>query len=162
MIAFSCGRNRQAVLSASWVWDMKTLAVALGGSMQGRPAWVRVGSAWHALARHRVWDMDSLECVRVLEGHNEAVLALAVGPTFLVSGSYDTTVRFWGLDTLRCIRCATSSSAPPPLHPSMLSHCCLRLCPAASLHRLSCSCAETTALLGRWAQPTRGCAVRFS
>ena len=50
--------------------------------------------------------MDTLECVRVLEGHNEAVLALAVGPSFLVSGSYDTTVRFWALDSLRCVRCA--------------------------------------------------------
>ena len=60
-----------------------------------------------AMACHRrVWDMESLECVRVLEGHNEAVLALAVGPSFLVSGSYDTTVRFWALDTLRCVRCA--------------------------------------------------------
>ena len=54
----------------------------------------------------RVWDMDTLECVRVLEGHNEAVLALAVGPSFLVSGSYDTTVRFWALDSLRCVRCS--------------------------------------------------------
>ena len=54
----------------------------------------------------RVWDMDTLDCVRVLEGHNEAVLALAVGPSFLVSGSYDTTVRFWALDSLRCVRCA--------------------------------------------------------
>lgn len=52
----------------------------------------------------RVWDVESLQCLRVLEGHGEAVLALAVGDTFLVSGSYDTTVRFWALDTLRCIR----------------------------------------------------------
>ena len=42
--------------------------------------------------------------LQVLEGHGEAVLALAVGDTFLVSGSYDTTVRFWALDSLRCIR----------------------------------------------------------
>ena len=54
----------------------------------------------------RVWDTERLEVVRVLEGHNEAVLALAVGDTFLVSGSYDTSVRFWSLDTLRCVRCA--------------------------------------------------------
>jgi WD40 repeat protein len=52
----------------------------------------------------RVWDIETLECVRVLEGHNEAVLALAVGENFLVSGSYDTTVRFWDLNDLRCIR----------------------------------------------------------
>ena len=78
----------------------------------------------------RVWDMESLECVRVLEGHNEAVLALAVGPTFLVSGSYDTTVRFWGLDTLRCIRCAVCPAAPSiTLHASHVSlHCCLGHC----------------------------------
>jgi WD40 repeat protein len=57
----------------------------------------------------RVWDTETLECVKVLEGHNEAVLALAVGPTFLVSGSYDTSVRFWALDSLRCVRCAEPS-----------------------------------------------------
>ena len=67
--------------------------------------------------------MASLECVRVLEGHNEAVLALAVGPTFLVSGSYDTTVRFWGLETLRCIRHAPT--CPALVHPAC-SHCFLR------------------------------------
>ena len=61
--------------------------------------------AW--LCGCRVWDINTLDCVRVLEGHNEAVLALAVGPSFLVSGSYDTTVRFWALESLRCVRCAS-------------------------------------------------------
>lgn len=32
------------------------------------------------------------------------MLALAVGDSFLVSGSYDTSVRFWSLDSLRCVR----------------------------------------------------------
>lgn len=46
----------------------------------------------------QVWDINTLECVRVLEGHAEAVLALAVSPSgCLVSGSYDSTVRFWDL-----------------------------------------------------------------
>ena len=35
----------------------------------------------------------SIDCTQVLEGHGEAVLALAVGNGHLVSGSYDTTVR---------------------------------------------------------------------
>lgn len=52
----------------------------------------------------RVWDIETLEEVKKLEGHQEAVLALALGDMFLVSGSYDTTVRFWDLDTLRSIR----------------------------------------------------------
>lgn len=38
------------------------------------------------------------------------MLALAVGEAFLVSGSYDTTVRFWALDSLRCIRRAPSAT----------------------------------------------------
>lgn len=41
---------------------------------------------------------------QVLEGHTEAVLALAVNSTQLVSGSYDTTVRFWDLATWHCVR----------------------------------------------------------
>ena len=52
----------------------------------------------------RVWDLNTLECVKVLEGHSEAVLALAVGNGNLISGSYDTTVRFWDLQNFRCIR----------------------------------------------------------
>jgi F-box/WD-40 domain protein 7 len=46
-------------------------------------------------------DINTLECIRVLEGHTEAVLALAVSDTHLVSGSYDATVRFWDLQTFR-------------------------------------------------------------
>ncbi len=64
--------------------------------------------------------MDTLDCVRVLEGHNEAVLALAVGPSFLVSGSYDTTVRFWALDSLRCVRCASLFGADTRTAAAML------------------------------------------
>ena len=83
--------------------------------------------------------MESLECVRVLEGHNEAVLALAVGPTFLVSGSYDTTVRFWGLDTLRCIRCANSAFLQSPI-----IACTAVMCrPSVNIWRASTRCAAS-------------------
>ena len=37
----------------------------------------------------RVWDMRTLECVRVLEEHVEAVLATVMPAS--ISGSYDTT-----------------------------------------------------------------------
>lgn len=52
----------------------------------------------------QVWSCDSLTCIKVLEGHNEAVLALAVGDLFLASGSYDTTIRFWDLASWQCVR----------------------------------------------------------
>ena len=89
-----------------------------------------MSAPWHRSGRSevepetsacRVWDIDTLDCVRVLEGHNEAVLALAVGPSFLVSGSYDTTVRFWALDSLRCVRWALPHNAP--LVPSEVPTC---------------------------------------
>lgn len=34
----------------------------------------------------RVWDAETLTCLKTLEGHGEAVLALAVGPQHLISG----------------------------------------------------------------------------
>jgi len=40
----------------------------------------------------------------VLHGHTEAVLALSVARGHLVSGSYDMTVQFWDINTLRCVR----------------------------------------------------------
>lgn len=51
-----------------------------------------------------MWDLRTLDCVRVLEGHTEAVLALAVTRDRLVSGSYDATLRFWDLSSFRCTR----------------------------------------------------------
>ena len=96
-----------------------------------------VGSA------RRVWDTERLEVVRVLEGHNEAVLALAVGDTFLVSGSYDTSVRFWSLDTLRCVRCAfpVSCDRAAQAHLSVLQFFC-HPCSVEELAAHSLSCAH--------------------
>ena len=45
----------------------------------------------------RVWCLRTLRCVRVLRGHGEAVLALAVGRRCVASGSYDASVRLWDL-----------------------------------------------------------------
>lgn len=52
----------------------------------------------------QVWSCETLTCIKVLEGHNEAVLALAVGDLFMASGSYDTTIRFWDLASWHCVR----------------------------------------------------------
>ena len=41
-----------------------------------------------------MWSCETLTCSKVLEGHTEAVLALAVGDLFMASGSYDTTIRW--------------------------------------------------------------------
>lgn len=45
----------------------------------------------------RVWNALSLECLRVLRGHQDNVRVLAVGNGFLYSGSWDKTVHVWNL-----------------------------------------------------------------
>ncbi|GAK50003.1 serine/threonine protein kinase with WD40 repeats [Candidatus Moduliflexus flocculans] len=57
----------------------------------------------------RVWDVQSTQEVRVLEGHQEIVTALAItsAGTHLVSGSADKTVRLWNLRTGECLRVFT-------------------------------------------------------
>jgi WD40 repeat protein len=43
---------------------------------------------------YRVWDDETLSCLRVLEGHCSQVSTLAVAHNYLVSGS-EGTVRVW-------------------------------------------------------------------
>lgn len=107
------------------VWDSESLRCL--GTLEGHEDNVRVlavsdrylfSGSWDKTIR--VWDLQTLSCVKVrvdtrggggthtcvqvLEGHLEAVLALAVSARHLVSGSYDTTVRFWDLESFRCVR----------------------------------------------------------
>lgn len=66
------------------------------------------------------------------------MLALAVGEAFLVSGSYDTTVRFWALDSLRCIRRAPSATFSNLQRQSM-SQVSFRLCHMPADRPVSCT-----------------------
>ncbi|TMQ19635.1 MAG: DUF4365 domain-containing protein, partial [Deltaproteobacteria bacterium] len=54
----------------------------------------------------RLWDVATGRCLRVLEGHTEAVRAIAWSPDQrqLLSGGNDTTVRVWDVDSGRCVR----------------------------------------------------------
>ena len=51
----------------------------------------------------RLWDVDTGECEKVLEGHKRCVLSLVVLPNgLLASGSWDCTIRLWDVDTGEC------------------------------------------------------------
>jgi len=70
---------------------------SLGGSARAS-TWSAAFDCFSLLIPHtypppQVWSAETLTCTKVLEGHNEAVLALAVGDLFMASGSYDTTIR---------------------------------------------------------------------
>jgi WD40 repeat protein len=57
----------------------------------------------------RVWNALTLECLRVLRGHQDNVRVLAVGNGFLYSGSWDKTVHAWNLQV---------RGVDPPAHPA--------------------------------------------
>ena len=54
----------------------------------------------------RLWDLDSGECLRVLEGHRGGVWGCSVAPDGrrTLSAGHDGTVRLWDLDSGECLR----------------------------------------------------------
>ncbi|MFN7097839.1 MAG: hypothetical protein ACK4PR_09855, partial [Gammaproteobacteria bacterium] len=47
----------------------------------------------------KIWDMEAASCVRTLQGHKEAVLALVIFADGLISGSADKTIKLWNIET---------------------------------------------------------------
>ena len=52
----------------------------------------------------RVWDLSTGGCVRMLQGHTEAVVALVVREGRLMSASEDKSVREWCLESGACVK----------------------------------------------------------
>jgi F-box/WD-40 domain protein MET30 len=52
----------------------------------------------------RVWDIDSRECIKVLEGHTNSVRCLQFDDSKIISGSWDRTVKIWDFKTFECIK----------------------------------------------------------
>ena len=52
----------------------------------------------------RVYDAASGEIVRVLQGRTDGVVCLEVKQDRLVTGSFDTSVRMWDLNSGACLR----------------------------------------------------------
>ena len=47
----------------------------------------------------KLWDRDSFICEKVFQGHEQFVNCLQFDNNFLISGSYDKTIRIWDLET---------------------------------------------------------------
>jgi WD40 repeat protein len=65
----------------------------------------------------RLWDMRRQVCLRVLEGHDGSIAALACEGDVLVSGSFDTTVRLWDLHAICPLQ--QRARVPDPTHESL-------------------------------------------
>ena len=54
----------------------------------------------------RIWDADTGECIKTLEGHTSSVNDVSFSPNnqYVVSGSYDKTVRIWDVESGDCIK----------------------------------------------------------
>lgn len=51
----------------------------------------------------RVWDVESGSCLRVLEGHMDAVRCVVAQGDHIISGGYDKLVKSWSLASGQCL-----------------------------------------------------------
>lgn len=54
----------------------------------------------------KLWDLETGECLKTLEGHSNSVMSIALSPDdqLLVSGSYDETAKLWNIETGECLK----------------------------------------------------------
>ncbi|KAI8815984.1 quinon protein alcohol dehydrogenase-like superfamily [Fimicolochytrium jonesii] len=52
----------------------------------------------------RVWNVDTMECIKILSGHTRCVRGIQMDDTKIVSGSMDRTIRIWNMQTFECVR----------------------------------------------------------
>ncbi|MCP4106055.1 MAG: protein kinase [Desulfobacteraceae bacterium] len=62
----------------------------------------------------RVWDLETGQCVKILEGHTQAVDCISITPDSktVISGSYDNTLRVWDLETEQCVKVLEGHTGP--------------------------------------------------
>ena len=59
-----------------------------------------------------MWDLVTLQRIKTLTGHTDAVRALATNQGRLYSGSYDGSVKVWDIATLECLKTLTGHTGP--------------------------------------------------
>lgn len=115
-----------------WTGQMGTSPHSSGVNstlLQGHTSWVW-GMAFNANGRIlatasddgtiRLWDVKAEQCMNIVEGHTDDVLAIALQNELLVSASQDQTVRVWNLQgqSLKTWRGCTSGIRSLSLSPN--------------------------------------------
>ena len=52
----------------------------------------------------KLWNNRTLECEKVFRGHENAVSCFHIDHNFLITGSYDKTIKVWDLETTELVR----------------------------------------------------------
>ena len=52
----------------------------------------------------KLWNHRTLECEKVFRGHENAVSCFHIGQNFLITGSFDETIKVWDLETTDLVR----------------------------------------------------------
>ena len=97
MVAVAVGSGPDGPQCQSWGWGQGRF-VPEGRLLTG-----------HRSGLIRVWSTRTWQCDRTLQGHEEAVTAVAAWGSVVVSGSPDGTVRLWDLPALRVVMDAAGS-----------------------------------------------------
>jgi WD40 repeat protein len=71
-----------------------------------------LSGSWDASLR--LWDLETGQCLRILEGHTAEVRAVAVTPDGhrALSGAGDHTLRLWDLEGGQCLRTLEGHTGP--------------------------------------------------
>ena len=54
----------------------------------------------------KIWDLETMQCIKIIRGHDNTVCSLATFNNILFSGSF-TEVKAWDLETYECIQTLT-------------------------------------------------------
>ena len=65
-----------------------------------------------------LWDLDSNDRPKSFEGHEKAVISVAVSGNRLFSGSEDWSLKIWEIDSFRCVSTIQCDFPPSVIIPT--------------------------------------------
>lgn len=58
---------------------------------------MKLSTYFNKYSIYRIWHVETFDCIRILQGHDLKVRCLRFDSSYIVSGSYDGTIKIWDL-----------------------------------------------------------------